>query len=237
MTGLQQLAASHAAAERVTAQWARSFHFASSFLPREKRQAVFALYDYCRHADNLVDLRGDRPAELVRGDLTALGAMVRAVHAGDVPDDARWLALWDTFRRYPVPRAPLLALLDGVATDLGPVRMADFPALYHYCTQVAGGVGLMLGPVLGAVEEGFRDCGVGLGVAMQLTNVLRDVSEDLAEDRVYLPADELEQGAADVGQVLGRLLDEHGPVFGHVEGHPTPPSRSPYAASPSRRRA
>ena len=172
MTGLQQLAASHAAAERVTAQWARSFHFASSFLPREK------LYDYCRHADNLVDLRGDRPAELVRGDLTALGAMVRAVHAGDVPDDARWLALWDTFRRYPVPRAPLLALLDGVATD-------------HYCTQVAGGVGLMLGPVLGAVEEGFRDCGVGLGVAMQLTNVLRDVSEDLAEDRVYLPADEL----------------------------------------------
>ena len=191
MTGLQQLVASHAAAERVTAHWARSFHFASSFLPREKRQAVFALYDYCRHADNLVDLRGDRPTDLVRADLSALGAMVRALHAGDVPDDPRWLALWDTLRRYPVPLAPLLALLDGVATDLGPVRMADFPALYHYCTQVAGGVGLMLGPVLGAAEEGFRDYGVGLGVAMQLTNVLRDVSEDLAEDRVYLPADEL----------------------------------------------
>lgn len=191
MTALARLDASHAAAERVTAHWARSFHFASSFLPIEKRRAVFALYDYCRHADNLVDLRGDRPIPLVRADLAALAAMVRALHAGAPPDDPRWLALWDTLRRYPVPLGPLLALLDGVARDLGPVRMPDFQALYHYCTQVAGGVGLMLGPVLGAADEGFEEYGVGLGVAMQLTNVLRDVGEDLGDGRVYLPADEL----------------------------------------------
>lgn len=190
-TALAQLEASHAAAERVTAHWARSFHFASGFLPGQKRRAVFALYDYCRYADNLVDERGDRSvAEVVR-DLDALRALVLALHSGTIPDEPRWLALWDTLRRYEVPLPPLLDLLDGVARDLGPVRIPDFPALYHYCTQVAGGVGLMLGPILGASQEGFKEVGVGLGVAMQLTNVLRDVREDLQADRVYLPADEL----------------------------------------------
>lgn len=185
------LEGSYAAAEAVTRQWARSFHFASSFLPPVKQRAVFALYDYCRHADNLVDLRGDRPVGLVQRDLAELRRLVTRVHAGERPDDPRWLALWDTFRRYDVPLPPLLALVDGVERDLGPVTMPDFQALYHYCTQVAGGVGLMLGPVLGAEERGFREYGVGLGVAMQLTNVLRDVAEDLDEGRVYLPADEL----------------------------------------------
>ena len=103
----------YALAERTTAVWARSFHFASRFLPRAKRRAVFALYDYCRHADNLVDLRGSRPAGAVRADLAALGRTVRALHAGD-PAPERWLALGDTLGRYDVPLEPLLALLDGL---------------------------------------------------------------------------------------------------------------------------
>ena len=181
---------SYALAERTTAEWARSFHFASRFLPRSKRRAVFALYDYCRHADNLVDLRGTRPADGVRAELDRLGRMVRALHAGAAPPE-RWLALGDTFRRYEVPLEPLLALLEGVAMDLGPVRYPDYPTLHRYCRLVAGGVGLMLGPVLGATSSGFREPGIGLGVAMQLTNVLRDVGEDLGHGRCYLPADEL----------------------------------------------
>lgn len=191
MTPPAGLEGSYAAAEGVTRRWARSFHFASSFLPPVKRRAIFALYDYCRHADNLVDLRGDRSTDLVRRDLTELRSLVARLHGGERPDDPRWLALWDTCKRYDVPLPPLLALIDGVERDLGPVTMPDFQSLYHYCTQVAGGVGLMLGPVLGADEQGFREYGVGLGVAMQLTNVLRDVAEDLRDDRVYLPADEL----------------------------------------------
>jgi phytoene synthase len=71
--------------------------------------------------------------------------------------------------------------------------MPDFATLRRYCVQVAGGVGLMLGPVLGASSAEFDELGVGLGVAMQLTNILRDVEEDLDQDRVYLPADELDQ--------------------------------------------
>ena len=181
----------YAHAERVTAYWARSFHFASRFLPRAKRRAVFALYDYCRHADNLVDLRGMRPVPQVRADLAALAAEVRAIHAGGRSSSGRWLALADTLRRFDVPLDPLLRLLDGVAMDLEPVAIRDFGELRRYCELVAGGVGLMLGPVLGAEPGRFREPGVGLGVAMQLTNVLRDVAEDLDAGRLYLPLGEL----------------------------------------------
>lgn len=184
---------SYLRAERVTAEWARSFHFASRFLPLPKRRAVFAIYDYCRYADNLVDHRGERTAAAVRADLAALGELVRRLHRGARPDDPRWYALWDALRRYPVPIRPLLDLLDGVTTDLEPVAMPDFATLHRYCVQVAGGVGLMLGPVLGASSDEFDELGIGLGVAMQLTNILRDVEEDLDQDRVYLPADELRQ--------------------------------------------
>lgn len=184
---------SYQSAERVTAHWAKSFYFASRFLPVPKKRAIFALYDFCRHADNLVDDRGDRPVAAVREELDALDALVRSVHAGQAPSDPRWLALHDTLDRYAVPLEPLTDLLVGVAIDLEPVEFRDFPTLHRYCRHVAGGVGLMLGPVLGAPPQQFRDPGIGLGVAMQLTNVLRDIAEDLDRDRVYLPADELEQ--------------------------------------------
>jgi 15-cis-phytoene synthase len=191
------LARSYARAERVTAVWARSFHFASRFLPLPKRRAVFALYDYCRHADNLVDARGGRPVEQVRAELVALGAMVRAMHEGAPAPTERWLALADTLARYDVPPEPLLELLDGVAMDLEPQGYPGYPALHHYCRLVAGGVGLMLGPVLGATSRRFQETGVGLGIAMQLTNVLRDVGEDLDAGRIYLPADELRRFGVD----------------------------------------
>jgi len=188
-----QLEASHQRAERVTAEWARSFHFASRFLPPAKRRAIFAVYDYCRYADNLVDQRGPRPVAEVRRDLSELRTLVAALHAGEAPRDPRWLALHDTLRRYPVPLQPLLELLDGVEMDLGPVAMPDFATLETYCRWVAGGVGLMVGAILGATSRRADAAGIRLGIAMQLTNVLRDVAEDLALDRVYLPADELAQ--------------------------------------------
>ena len=187
---LDPLERSYAAAEALTAAWARSFHFASRFLPAAKRRAVCALYAYCRHADNLVDDRGDRPAAEVRAELTALAGEVRAMHAGTPPADPRWLALHDTLRRYPVPLDPLLELLEGVAKDLDPVAMPDFPALEQYCRQVAGGVGLLVAPILGA-RPGEEAAGLQLGLAMQLTNILRDVREDLDRGRLYFPATEL----------------------------------------------
>jgi len=187
----RELERSYAEAERTTAQWARSFHFASRFVPPAKRRAIFALYHYCRFADNLVDLRGERSADEVRRQLARLGSTVRALHAGAVPGDPCWLALADTLARCPIPLAPLLELLEGVARDLEPVNIGTFAELERYAYSVAGVVGLMLGPVLGAERQGFEAHGVRLGIAMQLTNVLRDVGEDLSAGRVYLPADEL----------------------------------------------
>ncbi|HET7600054.1 MAG TPA: squalene/phytoene synthase family protein [Gemmatimonadales bacterium] len=197
---------SYRAAERVTAEWAKSFYFASRFLPPEKRRAVFALYDYCRYADNLVDARGSTPAAIVRAELAGLAAEVRAMHAGEPPAGSRWLALADTLARYPVPLAPLLELLDGVALDLEPVAMPHFGALHRYCRLVAGGVGLMLGPILGASPAALHESGVRLAVAMQLTNVLRDVGEDLDAGRVYLPADELARFELDRDALAARRV-------------------------------
>ena len=197
------LARSYDRAEQVTAVWARSFHFAARFLPADKRRAVFALYDYCRHADNLVDQRGGRSRREVLRELHALDSGVRARHAGGPPCSDRWLALWDTFQRHDVPLAPLIGLLDGVAMDLDRVCYPDYPSLHRYCRLVAGGVGLMLGPVLGASAGPYAERAVGLGVAMQLTNVLRDVAEDLDAGRIYLPADELARFGIDHAE-LGR---------------------------------
>lgn len=195
---------SYARAEQATAVWARSFYFASRFLPLEKRRAVFALYDYCRHADNLVDLRGERSDAEARADLAALCATVRTLHAGGAVAGERWLALEDTLRRFAVPLEPLIELLDGLAMDLEEVAYPDFATLQRYCRLVAGGVGLMLGPVLGATSDRFREPGIGLGVAMQLTNVLRDIAEDLEAGRVYLPADELARFGVDRAALEGR---------------------------------
>lgn len=190
------LTRSYAQAERATAEWAKSFYFASRFLPAAKRQAIFALYDYCRHVDNLVDARGDRPITLVRADLAELAGEVRRIHAGQ-PASERWLALADTLRRYPVPVTPLVELLEGVGMDLEPVAIPDWPALERYCYLVAGVVGQMLVPVLGAPPDRHVQAGIGLGIAMQLTNICRDVGEDLDRGRVYLPASELAEFGLD----------------------------------------
>jgi 15-cis-phytoene synthase len=189
--GAPALEGAYLAAEQVTARWARSFYFASRFLPPAKRRATFALYDYCRFADNLVDAPGLRPVAAVRQQLAELAGQVQALHAGDPCGDPRWLALADTMQRYPVPLEPLLDILECVALDLDPVEIPDFPALLRYGRLVAGSVGLLLGPILGAPAGALRAPGVRLGVAMQLTNVLRDINEDLDAGRLYLPADEL----------------------------------------------
>lgn len=197
---------SYQRAEAMTARWAKSFHFASRFLPAAKKRAIFAIYDYCRHADNLVDDRGAQPVATVRVELDGLRDLVCRLHAGERPVDPRWLALHDTCRRYPVPLPPLLELIDGVEMDLGRVRIPDLATLHRYCRCVAGGVGLMIGPVLGAASHELDHFGLEVGLAMQLTNVLRDVREDLDNDRIYLPADELRAwGLAEVDLEARRL--------------------------------
>jgi phytoene synthase len=170
----EALRLNYARAERATAESARSFYFASRFLPEKKRRAIFALYDYCRHADNLVDARGDRPVAVVRADLARLAEEVRAIHAGGAAS-GRWLALADTLHRFPVPAEPLLALLGASPWIL--IRSSSRTASAGATLSAAGVVGLMLGPVSHAEPDRYRP-GIGR-IAMQLTNICRDVGEDL----------------------------------------------------------
>lgn len=186
-----ELARGYAQCEAVTKDKAKSFYFASAFLPKEKRGGVFALYDFCRHVDDLVDERGDRPAESVRAELDALSRMLGALAVGTLPADPRWAPLSETVLRFEVPIGPLQQLIEGVAGDLEPRAFQTTPELLRYCHQVAGVVGLALGPLLGARRTGFEAAGAAMGMAMQLTNVLRDVGADAALGRCYLPAEEL----------------------------------------------
>ena len=176
---------------QVAREIARTFYYGSLFLPREKRRAAWALYAFCRLADDMAD----EPSLFPR-PLAALRSWRHAlydVYAG-TPRGPVMLAWADVLRRYAVPIQPALELLDGVEMDVRGVCYDTFEELRGYCYRVAGTVGLLMTPVLGhlpgACDEATA-CAVDLGIAMQLTNILRDLGEDAARGRVYLPAEDL----------------------------------------------
>ncbi len=173
---------------------ARTFAFAARFLPAAERRAVTVLYAFCRVMDDLVDEPplGLEPSA-IRAQLAAWRRWLVADATGEEPQPAELArALREqvlTPYRMPVPL--LTTLLDGVESDLDVVRMPDFPALRRYAVQVAGVVGLAMCHILNARQPEALNAASELGIAMQLTNVLRDVGGDLRGDRIYLPADEL----------------------------------------------
>lgn len=160
-----------------------TFWLGTCLMGGDRRRAARAIYAACRIGDDAADLH-PRPREAVAHWQTRVE---RAYLGRPVEPWERALA-W-TVRRYAVPRRTFDALADGFRSDLGPVRMATFDDLDRYCFQVAGAVGLMIAPVCGAEGPEAERAADLLGRAMQLTNCLRDVGEDLARDRVYLPAD------------------------------------------------
>jgi 15-cis-phytoene synthase len=180
---------------------ARTFSFASRFLPPERRRAVEALYAFCRTVDDLAD---EHPLAVGGPRLDAWWQWVDGLQRGEsrpVPapapdrpgDENRVLAaeLQEVVRRFSVPPAYLRLLVEGVRSDTERAAIASFPELRAYCYRVAGTVGLAMCHVLGAATPEACERAERLGIAMQLTNVLRDVGEDLQKGRVYLPADDL----------------------------------------------
>ncbi|HZJ53048.1 MAG TPA: squalene/phytoene synthase family protein [Myxococcaceae bacterium] len=199
-------------ARAVTRQHARSFSFASLLLFGARRRAAFALYAFCRRLDDLVDQgEGDGeplPRRLARARALIAGLYLERPHLADTtrgpvdaraaaePADGAWdaaeiAALHDTIRRFGVPEQPFQDLVTGMEMDVAGHRYASFTDLDLYCYRVAGTVGLLLCPVLGTSDARAAGAAADLGRAMQLTNILRDVREDLARGRVYLPEDEL----------------------------------------------
>jgi phytoene synthase len=172
----------------------RSFFLASHCLPPERRRAIHATYAYCRIADDIADLSADVAAAALSLDLW--GEQLAA------PTHPVAVAFAAARAQYGVPVAPAWDLITGVRMDLGPCRFASWDQLRRYCYHVAGTVGLLVAPILGCQDDAALPYAVDLGIAMQLTNILRDVGEDARRGRLYLPLDELAAFGCDPEAIL-----------------------------------
>jgi 15-cis-phytoene synthase len=200
--GRALLARAHEHCRRLTAGRSRSFYLAGSLLPASKRQAVRALYAFCRTADDIVD--GGEAAPAAR--LAAWRA--RALSARPPAGDLVAIAWADTRRRYALPARYVEQLIDGVGRDLAQQRYQTFDELAGYAYGVASTVGLLTMHIIGYAGPQATPYAIKLGVALQLTNILRDVGEDWRAGRVYLPAAELAAfGLAEADLAAGRVDD------------------------------
>lgn len=179
------LAQAYAHCESLTAAHSRSFHLATSLLPGDKQRAMRALYAFCRVSDDLVDRPGRDPARELRA------WQVKALAPQPLAGDLVALAWADTRHRYRIPLRYAEQLIEGVAHDLGQTRHETFGDLAAYAYGVASTVGLMSMHIIGYSGPEAVPYAIKLGVALQLTNILRDVGEDWRAGRVYLPAEEL----------------------------------------------
>ncbi len=150
-----------------------------------------ALYAFMRECDDLSDEAAD-PA-VARAALDRWRADMETALSGGAPDHPVWPAFIDTVRRYSIPHGYFREMIDGVVSDLDPVRVATFEELYRYCYRVAGVVGQCVVHVLGFKSARALDLAEQCGIAFQLTNILRDVKEDAERGRDYLPAQDREQ--------------------------------------------
>lgn len=175
----------YAHCKALTAHHSRSFYYASVLLPQEKRRAIRAFYAFCRMTDDIVDFPdGDVQARLDEWRQKAL-----SLHPGE--EDLVPLAWQDTCSRFQIPRHYADQFIDGVSRDLRQTRYDTFAELAEYCYGVASTVGLISMHVVGFKTTEAIPYAVRLGVALQLTNILRDVAEDWRRDRLYLPQEEL----------------------------------------------
>lgn len=172
------------------AERARTFSFAARLLPAAVRQDVVVLYAFFRHLDDLADEPGAGSVDEVR---ERFRSWRRWLLGGALPagDEVLARAYRDVAERYAIPNTYAFGMLDGLESDLGPRRVEDFEELRLYCLRVAGTVGLAMCHILGTTAPAALAAAADLGIAMQLTNILRDVGGDLDRDRVYLPADEI----------------------------------------------
>ena len=167
-----------------------SFYIAMRILPKDRREAMFAIYDFCREVDDIAD-DGDAPAEIRAAQLEDWRQTIRRLYAGEVPTGVAYLA--DPIERYGLREADFIAVIDGMEMDLGEgITAPDWQTLDLYCDRVASAVGRLSVKVFGIADDRDGiDLAYHLGRALQLTNILRDVDEDAELGRLYLPREAL----------------------------------------------
>ena len=185
---LADLESAYEECRSITRREAKNFYYAFLTLPPARRRAISVIYAFCRHCDDSVDTEGVTEEKLaslsrIREDLTKAYQ-----HAATPP---LFLALTDVAHRYDIPQDHFQDIISGVESDLVKNRYHDFQELRHYCYQVASVVGLICLQIFGYQDSQARQHAIDLGLAMQLTNITRDVKEDLDMGRIYLPQDEM----------------------------------------------
>ncbi len=203
----RMLAHADAHCARIIAGKARTFSLASRFLPAERRRDVYALYAFCRTIDDIADVPGDGASfASIRLKLDGWRAWLQT--GAPFEDDPVRYALAHVVRRCALPLWPLLELLDGVYDDVEPRHLPDLPSLDHYCYRVAGTVGIAMATLLGAQDAAALGPARDLGMAMQLTNIVRDVGEDLARGRIYVPAEAMARCGYGQADLERGIIDE-----------------------------
>jgi phytoene synthase len=167
-----------------------SFYYSFLVLPAEQRQAIVAVWDFCRAVDDAVD--EDDVSDAARREAVAFWrAELACAFDGSTPSTPQGQRLQPFIAAFDLPRQAFDDVIDGVAMDLDTARYETFGDLYEYCRRVASAVGLICIRIFGCRNDRARDYAVNLGVALQLTNILRDIPHDLARGRVYLPLEDL----------------------------------------------
>ena len=192
-----------------------NFYYSFLVLPPRKRRAIVAVWDFCRAVDDAVDevepgpdavTRAAAQLEAWRVELETCYAAADVDRGGHGPLTAQGRALQEYIREFNLPRTPFNDLIDGVAMDLSYVRYPTFDALAEYCRRVASTVGLVCVEIFGYRDPGAREYAVNLGMALQLTNIIRDVASDLERGRTYLPTEDLVRfGVTEEALRLGKV--------------------------------
>jgi phytoene synthase len=180
------------------AQSGSSFYYSFLFLPPEQRRAITALYAFCREVDDVVDECSD--VGVARMKLAWWRSEVASLYEGR-PQHPVAIALAEVSGRFNLPQRRLQEIIDGMEMDLDHNGYPDFASLRLYCHRVASVVGLLSAEIFGYQDPRTLDYAADLGLAFQLTNIIRDVGEDARRNRIYLPLDELRQHSVSAGDI------------------------------------
>lgn len=196
----------HAYCQDKAAKSGSSFYYSFLFLPPERRQAITALYAFCREVDDVVDECHD--LSLAQTTLEWWRQEVGRVYDGQ-PTHPVGFALKDVLQRFDLPREQLLEIIDGMAMDLQQTRYLDFKGLQLYCYRVASVVGLLAAEIFGHSDRNTLKYAHDLGMAFQLTNIIRDVGEDARRGRIYLPIEELQRFNVPAADILAARYSDN----------------------------
>jgi len=176
-----------------------SFYYSFLFLPAPRRRAITALYAFCREVDDVVDEAAEM--QIAAAKLAWWRAEVANLYRGN-PQHPVTRALAPFIGEYSLPQEQLNEIIDGMEMDLTQTRYLDWPALERYCHRVAGVVGLLAARIFGYRDARTLEYARDLGIAFQLTNIIRDVGEDARKNRIYLPMDELKRFDVPAADIL-----------------------------------